>query len=81
MKNSECTIYITTNDGKIYQSYRKNKKGWTQTVISNGNVRAITAEQLLSHILPPLAFGNVTVKVVPDEGIEIRGINQSNQHP
>ena len=52
-----------------------------QTVISNGNVRAMTAEQLLSHILPPLAFGHVTVKVVPDEGVVVRGIEQPNLYP
>ena len=69
MKNSECTINISSNDGRLYQSYRKNKKGWMQTVISNGNVRAVTAEQLLSHILPPRAFGHASVKVEPDEGV------------
>jgi hypothetical protein len=42
-----------------------------QTVISNGNVYAMTAEQLLSHILPALAFGHATVKVVPDEGVVV----------
>ena len=70
MKNDECTIYISSNDGKIYQSVRKEKKGWTQTVISNGNVHAMTAEQLLSHILPALAFGHATIKVVPDKGVK-----------
>jgi len=61
--------YIASNDGKIYQSYRKADHGWMQTTISNGTVRACTAEQLLSHILPPLAFRHVTVQVEPDEGV------------
>ncbi len=70
MKNTECTIYIMTNKGKIFQSIRKEKTGWKQTVISNGNVHAMTAEQLLSHLLPALAFGHATIKVVPDNGVK-----------
>ena len=64
MKNDECTIYIITKNGSK-QSFRKDKEGWKQTS-SKGIVRKCTAEQVLSHILPPLAFGNVTLKVVPD---------------
>lgn len=70
MKNNECTIYISSNDGKTYQSVRKEKNSWMQTVISNGNVHPMTAEQLLSHILPALAFGHATIKVVPDNGVK-----------
>jgi hypothetical protein len=70
MKNTECTIYLITNAGKILQSFRKGKSGWTQTVISTGNVHAMTAEQLLSHLLPALAFGHVTIKVVPHNGVK-----------
>jgi hypothetical protein len=81
LKNTECTIYITAHNGKIYQSIRKEKNGWMQTVISNGNVYTMTAEQLLSHILPALAFGHATVKVVPDEGVVVRGIEQPNMYP
>ena len=66
MKNTECTIYITTKHGKT-QSYRKGKNGWTQTS-SNGIVRPLTAEQLLSHILPSLAgIGPLSVRVEPDK--------------
>ena len=64
MKNTECTIHITTKHG-CTQSYRKGKNGWTQTS-SKGIVRPLSAEQLLSHILPPLAAGNsghLSVKV------------------
>jgi hypothetical protein len=64
MKNAECTIYITTKHGKT-QSYRKEKNGWTQTS-SNGIVRHLTAEQLLSHILPPLAIGHLSIRVEQD---------------
>jgi len=55
MKNDECIIYICNSKGDILQSYQKENGQWTQTTISNGTVRPCTAEQLLSHILPPLA--------------------------
>ena len=64
MKNDECTIYIITKNG-AKQSFRKWKDGWLQTS-SKGIVRRCTAKQVLSHILPPLAFGHVTLKVEPD---------------
>lgn len=73
MKNTECTIYIFSNNGKMYQSYRKTGSGWEQKTVSSGAVRPCTAEQLLSHILPSLAFGHVTVRVVPDEDVKFMG--------
>ena len=71
MKNSECTIYIMFKD-RWLQKYRKEKGGWIQTSL-NGTVRSCSAEQLLSHILPPLAGTegqHVTVKVEPDNKTE-----------
>jgi len=69
MKNTECTIYIMSKHGWI-QKYRKGKAGWIQTN-SNGAVRALSAEQLLSHILPLLAgIGHFTVEVEPDNRTE-----------
>ena len=64
MKNNECTVYLTTKSG-FEQRYRRDKDGWTQTS-PDGTVRPMTAEQFLSHLLPPLAFGNLRVRVVPD---------------
>jgi hypothetical protein len=64
MKNTECTIYITTKRG-FEQRYRRARNGWTQTG-PKGVVRPMTAEQLLSHLLPPLASGHLSVRVVPD---------------
>jgi hypothetical protein len=61
MKNADCVIYITTKRGWV-QTYRKENNGWTQTC-PNGIVRRLSAEQLLSHLLPPLATGNLIVKV------------------
>lgn len=65
MKNNECTVYIITKNG-TKQSFRKEKDSWKQTS-SRGIVRSCTAEQVLSHILPPLAFGHVAIKVIPDK--------------
>lgn len=65
MKNNECTIFIMTKNG-AKQSFRKAKDGWMQTS-SKGIVRCCSAEQVLSHLLPPLAFGHVNIKVKPDD--------------
>jgi len=67
MKNSECTIYIMLKD-RWLQKFRKEKDSWSLTS-SNGVVRSCSVEQLLSHMLPPLAGikgKHVTVKVEPD---------------
>jgi NAD(P)H dehydrogenase (quinone) len=67
VKNTECTIYITTRHGRTWR-YHRVKNGWTQTG-PTGTVHALSAEQLLSHILPPLAAGNnshVSVSVEAD---------------
>ena len=70
MKNTECTILLTTKHGYT-QTYRRADKGWTQTT-PKGVVRRMTAEQLLSHLLPALAFGHVRLKVVPDAKVMVR---------
>lgn len=67
MRNSECTIYILFK-GRCVNRFRKEKQGWFLTT-SNGAVRPCSAEQLLSHLLPPLAGikgPDVTVRVEPD---------------
>ena len=67
MKNNECTIYISIKQGGYTQKYRKVKDKWTQTT-PDGTVRTLTAEQLLSHILPSLTgVSSSIVDVVPDE--------------
>ena len=64
MKNDECIMYFITKHGST-QTYQKDKEGWTQTS-SKGIVRRMTAEQLLSHLLPALTEayrGKVTIRV------------------
>ena len=62
MRNADCVIYITTKRG-YKQAYIRDDDGWTQTG-PNGTVRRMTAEQLLSHLLPPLAAGDKSHVVV-----------------
>ena len=53
MRNTDYIIRITTKRGRAW-SYLKDGNTWTQTA-PTGVVRRMTAEQLLSHLLPPLA--------------------------
>jgi hypothetical protein len=66
MKNEECTIYIVLPSG-WKQTYKKVEGQWAQT--TNGVVRKMTAEQLLSHILPLMIKGQkrATLKVVKNK--------------
>jgi hypothetical protein len=63
MKNTDYIVYISTKPSLIW-TYRKEKNNWTQTTPA-GKVRNLSAEQLLSHLLPPLAKDQpgITVKV------------------
>jgi hypothetical protein len=54
MRNNECIIKFLNKDGRVLQSFQRDKDGWFQTS-SKGIVRRCTAEQTLSHLLPPLA--------------------------
>jgi len=52
------------------QKYRKGKDNWIQTS-SNGVTRSLSAEQLLSHILPLLAgIGHFNVRVESENTIK-----------
>jgi len=52
-KNTDYVIYITTSHGQTW-SHVKEGDVWTRTG-PNGRVYRMSAEQLLSHLLPPLA--------------------------
>jgi hypothetical protein len=51
--NTDYVIHIATKNGRT-STYRKEKNGWSQTA-STGIVRQCSGDQLLSHLLPPLA--------------------------
>jgi hypothetical protein len=61
--NTDYVIYISTKRGKTWR-YVKEDDGWTQTA-PTGHVRRLSAEQLLSHLLPPLSGdqSNLSVRV------------------
>ena len=62
MRNDECIIIFLNKDGRVMQSFQRDKDGWFETS-SKGIVRRCTAEQVLSHLLPPLAgVSKATVK-------------------
>jgi hypothetical protein len=55
---------------KCINKFKKEGIGWSLT-IGTGREFTCTCEQMVSHLLPALAFGSrkgITVKVVPDEG-------------
>ena len=54
MRNDECIIKFLKKDGRVLQTFQRDKDGWFQTS-SKGIVRRCTAEQTLSHLLPALA--------------------------
>jgi hypothetical protein len=51
-KNADYVIDITTKRGQTW-SHLEESNGWTRTG-PNGRVHRLSAEQLLSHLLPPL---------------------------
>jgi hypothetical protein len=53
VRNADYVIRITTKHGRTW-SYLIADNGWTQTG-PTGRVHRLSAEQLLSHLLPPLA--------------------------
>lgn len=58
MKNNEVIITFVTKGGSR-QVWYKDKCGWKQKS-GAGIIRRVTAEQLISHLLPPLAKGTKT---------------------
>jgi hypothetical protein len=51
--NTDYVIHVATKRGRRW-SYRKENHGWSQTG-PTGIVRQLSGDQLLSHLLPPLA--------------------------
>ena len=61
MRNAEYAIHVRTKSGRTW-SYRKKDDGWTQTG-PTGRVHLLSAEQVLSHLLPPLAADQPSLSV------------------
>jgi hypothetical protein len=67
MRNDEVIIKFLNKEGKVMQSFQRDEDGWFE-ISSKGIVKRCTAEQTLSHLLPPLA--GVSRAIVKVERIE-----------
>jgi hypothetical protein len=63
MRNDECIIKFLNKEGRVMQTFQKDKDGLYQ-ISSKGIVRRCTAEQTLSHLLPPLAGVSLAIVAV-----------------
>ena len=53
--NEAFVIWIETRPGGCARSFRKQGADWVQRVESSGREYRMSAEQVLSHLLPALA--------------------------
>ncbi len=70
MKMTNDTYCVVFRGKRTAERYYRDKSGWLK-VSTRGRVFRMTAEQVLNHLLPALAFGDrlgLTVKVEHDEG-------------
>jgi hypothetical protein len=67
VRNDEVIIKFLNKEGKVMQSFQRDEDGWFE-ISSKGIVRRCTAEQTLSHLLPPLA--GISRAIVKVERIE-----------
>ena len=65
-KNTDYVIHITTSRGQTW-SHVKEGDSWTRTG-PNGRVHRMSAEQLLSHLLPPLSADQPGLSVRVERG-------------
>ncbi len=65
MRKTNDSYCVVFQGKRITERYYRDKHGWLK-VSSRGRVFRMTAEQVLNHLLPALAFGDrsgVTVRV------------------
>jgi len=73
MKNNECEIELILKSGWT-QTFRKQGKDWVQ--ITNGVKRKMTNEQLLSHILPVIAWSKKGIPYRQGSRLKVRRIKK-----
>jgi len=61
VRNRDYVIHITTSRGLTWR-HLKEKEGWTR-IGPAGQVHRLSAEQVLSHLLPPLSGDQPSLKV------------------
>jgi hypothetical protein len=69
MKKSNDTYCVTFTGKRVTERYYRDRDGWLK-VSNRGRVFRMTAEQVLNHLLPALAFGEdlgLTVTVAHSE--------------
>lgn len=71
MRNSDCVIRFT-HKGKVMQTILKDKDAWFMVTPKN-TLHRMTAEQVLSHLLPPLAH-------VSPSKVEVEDCSRANDH-
>ena len=68
--NTDFIIFISTKSGRTWK-YVKDDEGWTQTA-PTGKVRRMTAEQLISHLLPALSVEKPGLNVKVEKKVRNR---------
>ena len=56
MKKTNDTYCVTFTGNRVTERYYRDRDGWLK-VSNRGRVFRMTAEQVLNHLLPALAFG------------------------
>ena len=75
MRNNECIIKFLNKNGRVMQVFQRDKEGWFETS-SKGIIRRCSAEQTLSHLLPPLAGVSKAIVKVERKPLKVQVENQ-----
>jgi hypothetical protein len=83
MKKTNDSYCVVFEGKKIVERYYRDNSGWLK-VSNRGRVFRMTAEQVLNHVLPALAFGDslgLKVTVEHDESPYWERIAADERHP
>lgn len=83
MKKTNDSYCVVFKRDRIVERYYRDKSGWLK-VSNRGRVFRMTAEQVLNHVLPALAFGDglgLKVTVEHYEGAYWETIAPDNRDP
>jgi hypothetical protein len=84
MRKTNDSYCVVFQGDRIVERYYRDKSGWLK-VSNRGRVFRMTAEQVLNHVLPALAFGDslgleVTVEHYERPYWETVGANDHHSH-
>jgi hypothetical protein len=83
LKKTNDSYCVVFQGKRISERYYRDKAGWVK-VSARDRLFRMTAEQVLNHLLPALAFGEklgLTVKVEHHEAIYWETLTQENVDP